>query len=248
MAKKRRLQSDQQKAFEQEQLNRPVRTDGEGESEAVKTLLSPEFEQMSNLDATSVALLLQEIIRGQNSLLARVNETGLEIAKLKEHQAHADQRVAEMVESSRKEIEEVLSKSSKLKATGDRKDKIVARGAQQFTEAVQSARAKNASDKLLFEQQLKNMPKEQVISPGSWIQTKEGMRLIPEEVRIKHKVWYLQPGVPTIVPVCVAEALRSRRQSQAHTDKLRSVLGKQMEQEKLNQAWQEAGEKSLPMA
>lgn len=248
---KHKLNKQQQAAFEQEQMNRPVSSTGEGEVEAVKALLSPEFETMSNLEASSIALLLQDIIRGQNSLLARVEHTGIEIAKLREHQAGVDEKIASMVANSRKEIEDVLSKSSKLKASGSKKDKIVATGAQLYSKAIQDARANKASSKLQFEEQLRRMPKETIVSPGAWIQTREGMKLIPEEVRIKHKVWYLIPGVPLDVPKAVADVLRDRRKSQFETAQRKEILGKQMEQNKMVQAWNNVnGSKteSMPLA
>lgn len=236
MAKKK-LQPDQQKALEQEQLNRPVDPTGEGESEAVKALLSPEFEQMSNLNASDIALMLQQIIRGQNSLLARIDQTGIEVAKLKEHQANVDKRIFEAIEREKKGIEEVLDRASKLKATGSERDKIIAKGAQLYTQAVQSARASKATEKLKFEEQIRRMPLEMVISPGIWINTREGMKLIAEEVRIKHKIWALPPGVPVDVPKCVADVLRDRRKSQLETAKRKEVLAKQSEQSKLAQEW-----------
>jgi hypothetical protein len=247
----RRLHPDQQKAFEQEQLNRPINPNGEGETQAVKVLLSPEFEQMSNLDATSVALMLQEIIRGQNSLLARIEDTNIEVAKLREHQANVDKQIAETLQRERNEIEDVLDQASKLKLTGEAKDRVVAKGAKMYTEALVSARARSASDKLRFEEQLKNMPKENVLSPGSWIQTREGMKLIPEEVRIKHKIWLLPPGVPIEVPKAVADVLRDRRKSQLETAKRKELLGKQVEQTKMAEEWAKIdGSKvqSMPLA
>lgn len=247
----RRLHSEQQKAFEQEQLNRPIRPDGQGEAAAVKALLSPDFEQMSNLDATNVALMLQEILRGQNSLLARIEDTSIEIAKLKEHQANVDQQIAETLKRERNEIEDVLDRASKLKLTGDAKDRTIANGVKMYQEAKAQAGAKSASDKLQFEEQLRNMPKETILSPGAWIQTREGMKLIPEEVRIKHRVWHLPPGVPVTVPQCVADVLRDRRKSQMETAKRKELLGKQVEQTKMAEEWNKIdGSKaqSMPLA
>lgn len=236
---KRKLSKDQQKAFEQEQLNRPVNPTGEGEAEAIKALLSPEFEKMSNFKATDIALMLQQIIRGQNSLLANADQTNIQIAKLREHQDKIDKQIANMVHVERKEIEDIFQQSKKLRAAGDRKDKIIAKGTAQFTKAVQQARAGQASNRILFEQQLKIMPTESVISPGVWLNTREGMKIVPEEIRIKHKIWVLPPGVMTQVPKIVAERLREIRKSQIETQKRKEMLSKHMEQTKLAQQWSE---------
>lgn len=246
-----KLAPDQQRAFEQEQMDRPVRSDGEGEAEAVKALLSDDFLHMSNFDATSLALAIQEILRGQKSLLAQIKDTSIEIAKLKEHQAGVDRKMAETLQSERKEIEEILDRSSSLKLTGDAKDREIAKGVKLYQEAQKNVRAKMASDRLMFEEQLKDMPKIMVVSPGVWIQTREGPRLTPEEVRIKHRVWHLNPGEPTMVPQCVAELLQTRRKSQIETQQRKDLLGKQIEQTKLAEAWNKIdGSKttSMPLA
>ena len=247
MARKRKSSKDEQAAFEQEQANRPINPTGEGEVQAVKDLLSPEFEQMSNFDATQIALALQEILRGQKSLLANQDTMGLEIARLKEHQDKVDERIAQAESRRNKEIEDILERSSKLVATGDKKDRIVAKGAQLYQQARQQAVASQSVVKLQFEEQLRLMPKETIVSPGVWIQTREGQRLDPEEVRIKHKVWLLQPGVPTEVPKAVGDVIRDRRKSQTQTSQMKQALGKQQEQSKLAQEWSKLDGKASPM-
>jgi hypothetical protein len=248
MARKKKLLPEEQQALEQEQLNREIRADGQGESQVIKELLSDDFVQMSNLDAQGIALLLQQIIKGQNSLLSNYEQTNIQIAKLKEHQDKVDKRIAKMISTERREVEDVLHKASKLKATGAKKDKIIAQGAQMYTKAVQQAKASRASDKLKFEDQIRKMPTELVISPGEWINTREGMRLIPQQIRIKHKIWTLPVGVPTTVPKIVAERMREIMRSTSETDQRKALLGKQVEQSKLAEAWQKIeGSKALPL-
>lgn len=246
---RRKLHPSVQATLEREALLKEINPTGAGEDPAVQALLDPKFEQMTNMDAAQIALMLQQIIRGQNSLLARQDETGATIAKILERQDKVDQLLAKNESAERREIEDVLARSSKLKATGDAHDRIVAKGAKQYTQAIQQARASQATDKLYFEQQLKTMPKEEIVSPGVWIQTREGHKLIAEEVRIKHKVWYLPPGQPIVVPKAVADVIRARRQSQAETAKRKEVLGKQVEQTKLAEAWNDiGGAQTMPLA
>src|SRR5688572_21670080 len=110
MARKKKLLPEEQQALEQEQLNREIRADGQGESQVIKELLSDKFVQMSNLDAQGIALLLQQVIKGQNSLLSNYEQTNIQIAKLKEHQDKVDKRIAKMISTERREVEDVLHK------------------------------------------------------------------------------------------------------------------------------------------
>lgn len=241
MSKKRKLAPDQQAAFEEEQMNRPVNLSGTGELPAVKALLDPDFVKMSDFDVTDVALMLQQIIRGQNSLLAKAEDNTREINIIKERMAKNDLAMEGRFNAQRSEMEDVLDRASKLKATGDKKDQIIARGAAQYTQAIHEARAKNSMDKAHFEDELRRQPQVQVVSPGVWEQVREGQMIIPkirpEEIRIKHLRFTLPPGVPVMVPQAVADQLNNRRRSQVETQTRKEILSKNMEQSKLATAW-----------
>lgn len=252
MPKRKRVDPAIQQQLEQERLNSLVNLSGDGESEVVKAVLSPEFTQMTDMNAGQIALLLQELIRGQNSLLAKINDQESTIASLKQKWDNADKLISRQTSTERKEIEAVLQRAEKLKLTGDKKEKLVARAGKLFTQAVKSARAKNASDKLAFEQQLATMPQVTVVAPGQFITVREGQgivpKIIPTEIRIKHKVWYLPPGRPTSVPKIVADRLHEIMNSQQETSALKNVLGKNMEQGKLAQEWNKVeGTKRQPL-
>lgn len=249
------LTPDQQQAFELEQMNRVVNLNGEGEAPAVQALLDEDFVQMSDLNVTDIALMLQQIIRGQKALLTNVEENAREINMLREKMAKNDLAVEARMKEQRSEIEEVLDRAEKLKATGSQKDKIIAQGAQQFTKALQEARASNSLSKRKFEEKLKKEKQVQVISPGVWQTVREGQsmtpKIFPEEIRIKHLRFLLQPGIPTMVPQSVAETLANRRKSQQETEQRKSMLSKQMEQTKLVDQWSKVGgsqTENLPLA
>jgi multidrug efflux pump subunit AcrB len=256
MPKKRKgLAPDQQKAYEQEQLSRLVNVDGEGEAPAVQALLDPDFVKMTDLNVTDIALMLQQIVRGQNSLIAKADENAREINMLREKMARNDLTVESRMKEQRSEIEEILDRAEKLKATGMKKDQIIAQGAAQYTKAIQEARASSSISKKQFEDKLKRQPQIQVLSPGVWQNVREGQSIIPkifpEEIRIRHLRFILQPGIPTMVPQSVAEALADRRKSQVETGKRKEMLSKQMEQTKLINEWSNVGgskTENLPLA
>jgi ribosomal protein L18E len=236
----------------EEVLNRPIDTQGNDPSPVVNALMSDDFLKGSNFDASQIALLLQQLVRQNQSLLANIETQGVEIARLREKQAQVDQEVAERLESSKRETQEILDKATKLKQTGNKKDKTIAKGVQMYQRAVNLAKANRVTDNLLFERQLREMPKETIVSPGTLMTVMENgsqvAKIFPEEVRIKHKVWYLQPGVQTEVPKAVADMLRTRRQSQAETSKRQQLLTQHKEASKLAHEWNSIeGSKTLDM-
>lgn len=235
-----------------EQLNKPVDMAGGNPDPAINALVSDDFLKATNFDATEIALMLQQIVRGQNSLLTLAQENSEAITRLKARQDQIDIEAEKRAIAQRKEIEEILDQAESKRATGEKKDKIIAQGVQQYQLAVQNARANKTVDKLQFEQALAREAKETVVSPGQLVTVREGQQIvskvIPEEVRIKHKIWLLQPGVPTVVPTSVADMLRRRRASEAQTAELKNMLGKHMQANKLAQEWnKKSGSGSMPL-
>ena len=250
--KSKKLSAAEQAAREAEILGKPINPTGEGEHEAIKKLMSPEFERMSNLDAAQVALMLQEIVRGQNSLLARYDETNVEIARIRERQDQADREIAARLEANQKFIEEVLERAEDLKRTGAENDKLIANGVAQFQEARSKAVASKAAKNIAFRQKVNSEPKVLVISPGQLVTTMEMgsqvAKIIAEEVRIADMRWVLPPGVPVEVPQTVAAVLAERRASQIETAKRAELLSRNLETTKLAQEWSKIeGSKTEPM-
>lgn len=237
---------------EAEILNRTIDTTGNDPNPVVNALMSEEFVQASNFDAAQVALILQELVRGQNSLLALAKENSEEIVRLKERQKQIDRDAEARHAAQKNEIADVLNRAEKLKAKGDKKDRIIAKGVNEYQKAVQNARASKTVDRLAFEKKLAAETQEYVVAHGKLVTTIEGgqhvAKVLPEEIRIKHKVWYLQPGVPTKVPASVAQVLRDRYKSQEETTKLKNILGKHMHANKLAQEWNSnKGSGSMPL-
>jgi hypothetical protein len=115
---------------------------------------------------------------------------------------------------------------------------MIAKGSEVLTKAIGDARAQMINDRLKFEQELAHMENEMVMSPGVPqvvnIQGHAEIRVFPEEVRIKHKVWRLAPGQATMVPKIVAEFLRLRRLSQQEQAERQAALQKNLEKPDLD--------------
>jgi hypothetical protein len=246
--KSKKLSTAEQLAREAEILNAPVDTS----HQAVKALMSDEFVQASNLDASQIALMLQELVRGQNSLLANAQQNAVEIARLRERQDQADREMAERLEEQKKFVEEVLDRAEGIKRTGIEQDKLIANGLAQYEAARQTAVAKRATKNLMFRQKINTEPKTMVVSPGQLVTTMEHghqvTKIIPEEVRIADMRWVLPPGVPVSVPETVAGVLAERRASQIETAKRAELLSKNLESTKLAEEWSKIeGSKTEPM-
>lgn len=240
--KKKQLTPAEQAQREAEALNSTIRSDGQGEHPAIQTLMSEEFEKMSNLDASQIAFMLQQIVRGQNSLL---EQNSIQIAQIRERQEQVDREIAERFNAQQKFIEDVLDKAESLRRTGIEHDKLIAQGAAQYAEARKTAVARMAAKKLQLEEQLAQEPKVLVISPGRLVTTMQGGQqvttIISEEIRMGHKQWILPVGVPVELPKSVADILSQRRASQAESAQRRDILSKNMESSKLAEEWSKIG-------
>lgn len=199
-----------------------------------KLLTLPE---QSNLEAVDTALLLQQLVRGQKSMLDNLDKYGTEVVKLRERMDKYDE-VAEKFEKNKEAfINETIDRANSLKRTGLAQDKLVASGTIQYQQAIQEQRAHVASDNLAFEDMLARMPRVTVVSPGKMEVIIQGGQnvptIVPEEIRIKHKRWILPPGQAVEVPEIVAEALKNRRRLEAENDARSGALQKNMNNDQL---------------
>lgn len=237
----RKSRRSQTSPTDSEILNSQVDTTGNDPSPIVNALMSEDFVQASNFDASQIALLLQQLVRQNSSLLSKIETQQDEIVKLRERQEQIDMQTVKRFESQQKDIQDVLDRAEKLKQTGDKKDKTIAKGVKMYEKARADAIAGKAVDRLAFDRMLASQPKETIVSPGQLITVMEGGAQVPkviaEEVRIKHKVWHLFPGVPTEVPKAVADVLRQRRASDIETNQRKALLSQHLEANKLAEGW-----------
>lgn len=196
---------------------------------ALDAVLSDEFVTGGDRQALEKALALQQYLRGEDASvlgrmaqnLERMTET---MAKLNERMDKYDEAAKRWEENQQKYIEEVLAKSESLLVKGPAKEKLVAQAATEMQQKIQAARAEVASDRLVFEQQLKTMKKVQFSVAGDMVMTREGPRLLPVVISIKHKRWVLEPGKIYKLPKIVADEYHRRQRDLAHNQKLKGLL------------------------
>lgn len=208
-----------------------------GHDAAVEAVMDPKFADMSNADAVSIALQLQQILRGNQALLENQDKFSEELTKIKKKMAKYDADAEKFQNNQNAFLADVMGRAEKLKVSGAKKEKMIAKASQEFQQAVSSARASQATDKIQFEQLIASQPKVKIISAGVFesgiIQGQPISRLTNEVVRIKHKTWVLPIGQEIEVPQCVADALRDRRKIENETKERQESLSKIQENDKL---------------
>lgn len=224
---------------QQDTLDKKILISGQGEDPVVQDLVKGKIRKASNKDALDMALALQQIIRGQESILSKVNEQGEEGRKTRQELAELRARMdamdvaAEKYDADNKKfIQEIMDKAEKLKAVGSDKDKLIAQGAQTYSQEISKARANLVVERQMFDAELERMEQVMVVSAGELqyasVNGQMQAKLFPEEVRIKHRVWTLKPGVPTMVPKVVAQALERKRLTQAETEERQLAMSKNL--------------------
>lgn len=206
-----------------------------GNSELDRGLES--LPNMSNKDALDVALVLQQIIRGQDSILENMDKFSTELSHLKEKMAKMDAAAEKFEFDRNKFIEDVNSKADSLRATGDQKDKIIANGVIEAQRQINLARANLSLDRAKFEASIKAERKIKVISPGKYetriVGGQQTAVIVPEVIRLFHMQWILPPGVEVEVPESVAKRISDIRVSSIETQRRQESLQKNLDQDAL---------------
>lgn len=225
----------------EEVLASPVNPTGQGEDPAVRDLLSSKFVEGSNAEALNIALAIQQIVKGQNSLLENQDRFADDLRRIHQRMDEMDKTADRWNTDREAFVQEVLDRADTLKANGLEKDRIVAKGGIEFQHAVEAARAEQVSQNAAFEMDLARMPKVTVVSPGELVMLTEGgrsvARIMNETVKIKHKKWVLPVGKAVEVPKVVADVLNERRKLQEETAARERVLSANVDNATLEKEW-----------
>lgn len=237
---------------EAERLASQVRMDGKGEDPVVKALLSDKFVEGTNQEALDISLALQQLIRGNASLLENQEKMSQEISRLKSKMNKMD-KAAEAWEADKvKFAQEVFERAERLKVSGHEKDKLVAGAANEFQQEVIKARAELVTDNMQFAERIRTMPRVKVISAGVWENVKENgqfvQKLVPEVIRIKNRQWVLPIGQEVEVPQAVADRIANIRSSNQEDEERKTLLSGNLEDKEVNAKWAEINRKSKSKA
>jgi hypothetical protein len=196
---------------------------------AVQALESDEFLTMKDTEALDVALVLQQILQGQNSLLDRMNkyDKGQQaiadsVTKLKQHHAESDEAVRRWENDRAKLVDEWRGKLDAVPP--DVREKAQVTAVNDVQTAMQNANAKAVADNLQFKLALASTPQVKVKRPGELVQTPTGTRLEPEVVRLGPATYVFPPDEEVEVPIQVRDQLNNRDRQRAEYDARAKVL------------------------
>ena len=238
-------------AQQMEVLNTPVRKDGVGESSLIQAVVGNQFAEATNKDAIELAMLLQQVIRGQNSLLSKQDEMAEEINKLRGKMDGFDKAAKAWEDDRAGFLERVKERAEDLRIENpEQLAAMRAKAAQDVMREIQAQKADTSISRMRFEQGLNTQEKEMIMSPGRVATVNQGgvihQVIEPEVIKIKHMSWTLQPGVPQLVPKLVANEFRSRQKIRNDTNERKALLNANVPQENMvvAQRWNDLNRKN----
>ncbi len=226
-----------------------VRLDGVGEHPAIQAAASPEFATMSNTEAFQVALAIQEIVRGQASILANQKELSENLSKVEARMRRYDEDARKWDEDRQKFLDDVNRQADRLRVTDpSKRGEMAAQIMEEDRRAQEAARAMLQANQIKFKTMIETAPKVKVMSPGVVETGRVGdqpvTRIVPEVIRIKNFEWKLPPGVTVEVPDFVARRYEEIQRNRAELAERQSALSADRNQG----AMSEAAEVSREMA
>ena len=250
MSSKKRLSRIEQAQQEENILNSQVRLDGVGEDKVIQELLSDDFVKADNVDAMDIALALQELVRGQNSILGAMKGQGEAITKLQKRMDKMDKDAKRWEKDRAGFLESVQERSEKLKITDpEQKARLIARESKRVQQEIQNAVANRSVDDIQFGAWIESQPKVTVTSMGRPVTVNRAgviqVEMEPEVIRIRNKSWTLTPGIPTDIPQPVADEFYARQKIRQETIERKRILdaNKPIDNVIMAQKWNEISQK-----
>lgn len=172
----------------------------------------------SGLEALDIGLQLDQLLKGMGSVLSRMDQQDEDGLALRDELSKIRERIVEMENAQRKwdeDRDKILEHAADVSDSVD--PAIRAQAQADAAKAVSSTTAAlkaNASlDRQRFIQSLKDMPQEEILSPGKvvFIRGQGGFtipKLYNEVIRINGMEWQLPAGQPIKVPKIVADRYR----------------------------------------
>jgi len=197
--------------------------DGKGEDPAMQALLSPDFATMSNKEALTIAMAVQELVRGQASLASNMESVTSSLTavsdlveKLQERMERMDKAEVAWQTDREKFFQTVSDRAESLRIRDpEEKTKFQVTQGNQIQQLMLQATIKRKEANQKFEELLKTEPEVTIVPVGHVENRDNGMgksvpTLVSDIVRIKSHTWVLPPGVSVKVPKIVAEAYREK--------------------------------------
>ena len=190
-------------ADEKEILAKEVRTDGVGEDPSVQAFIK-KFAEASPQKALEILSAMQKHLTGQSDLENPRRQEKVMVLKAKAEDLEAAENAWK--EDQVKFVQHLYDKNPP--PIGDEAERLKVKAAAEFQAAMQKHSKSQIQKQAMFDDVVKNGPKETINVTGYHENINGRMRLMPEVLRIMHRTFVLQPGQHT-VPQVVAEAYRN---------------------------------------
>ena len=194
----------------------------------VQALLLKGQNAKTSKEMLEIHLMLDRIIMDKASLLEDPERAG-QLHHLRADASQRDKDEAAYEADHVGFVEGVISRTEKLKLTGEKAEQAKARAAAMYKAARDNTMADRRTKALQLDWIIEHEPKRTVTATGHWVQlgsVPNVQRILkPDVVRIMHRSWTLQPGVNENVPGIFADQYellqRSRMETREREDAMR---------------------------
>ena len=196
---------------------------------AVRALKDDSFLEVGDSEALEIALQLQRLLRGQDSLLEKITKVDKNAARMSDELTKLKQRSAEM-EAFAQTFEE--NRAEYMNAWRDKSEDVpeevrsqsIAQANQSVGKMVQYLKANKNVDDLQKKTWMKSQDMMKVTRPGRPIATPQGVVVEPEIVSLNGMRYVIPPNVEVEVPRPVIEYLESQDLDRAMAKEKKALL------------------------
>ena len=196
---------------------------------AVRALKDDSFLELGDSETLEIALQLQRLLRGQDSLLEKMSKVDKNAARMSDELTKLKQRSAEMeafaqtFEDNRAQyMNEFRGKSEDVPE--EVRSQSIAEASQKVGKMVQYLKANKNVDDLQKKAWMKSQDMMKVTRPGRPVPTPQGVVIEPEVVSLNGMRYVLPPNVEVEVPRPVIEYLESQDLDRAMASEKKALM------------------------
>ena len=196
---------------------------------AVRALKDDSFLEMGDSEALEIALQLQRLLRGQDSLLEKLTKVDKNAARMSDEMTKLKQRSAEL-EAFAQTFED--NRAEYMNAWRDKSEDVpeevrsqsIAQANQSVGKMVQYLKANKNVDDLQKKAWMQSQDMMKIIRPGRPVATPQGVVVEPEIVSLNGMRYVIPPNVEVEVPRPVIEYLESQDLDRAMAKEKKALL------------------------
>ena len=196
---------------------------------AVRALKDDSFLELGDSETLEIALQLQRLLRGQDSLLEKMSKVDKNAARMSDELTKLKQRSAEMeafaqtFEDNRAQyMNEFRGKSEDVPE--EVRSQSIAEASQKVGKMVQYLKANKNVDDLQKKAWMKSQDMMKVTRPGRPVPTPQGVVIEPEVVSLNGMRYVFPPNVEIEVPRPVIEYLESQDLDRAMASEKKALM------------------------